>query len=60
MHRDLKPENILLHTKLDGSLMIKVTDFGTKTNYKSLVARLAWLPVKESAPSSSLEECAMN
>eukprot|EP00750_Incisomonas_marina_P020956 INCI4118.2.p1 GENE.INCI4118.2~~INCI4118.2.p1 ORF type:complete len:445 (+),score=88.84 INCI4118.2:496-1830(+) len=28
VHRDLKPENILLHTKLDGSLMIKVTDFG--------------------------------
>lgn len=28
VHRDLKPENILLHTKLDGSLMIKITDFG--------------------------------
>lgn len=28
MHRDLKPENILLYTKKDGSIFVKLIDFG--------------------------------
>jgi serine/threonine-protein kinase len=35
VHRDLKPENLFLHTKEDGSAIVKILDFGISKMHES-------------------------